>query len=438
VDARTSDRPRPPELPLAMEPEPFAVAPSARPVEHDVRPTVQMDTTSLLETLPAPSSENALAAAPPAVVLVQAPIPDAEALRRAFESNDEAAAEQLAHAFADDPARIFEAAHVLRVFVRRDPTRVRALRALHHLAKRRSSIAEAEVTGEILATFDPEYRMDRPPRYLEDAMSPKEVGAALHDGATLPWIATFALVWEAALPEYRRSLAAYSVAGTDRVIPQTPTPLGRAWAAAAWLLEAAGTNLYLRRSGSAEIFAAATQPPCVIAGAAVSEPEVVLRFRLARALTLAQPGHVLLATLTPPEAATLTASVRAAFGPPGEEKIERTAAGLAATLWQAMPSRAQQKARDLLARAEMPLEYGAARAAVELASLKAGLFVCGSVRTALESYVAEDPELAPAGLRAEGAYLAACRTSRPFAGIIRFALSDTFLSARARAVRLRP
>lgn len=438
VDARASEPPAPPMLADAIEPEPLAPPPSVRPVEVDTRPTVQMDTTGFLETLPAPGSEEADLAAPPSEAIAPAPLPDADALRRAFESDDEAAATELARAFADDPARVFEAAHVLRVFVRRDPTRVRALRALHHLAARRGSVAEAEITAEILGTFDPAYRVDRPPRYLEDAVSPKEVGAALHDGATLPWVATFALVWDAGLPEYRRPLTTYGVAGTDRVIPQTPTPLGRAWAAAAWLLETPGTNLYLRRSGSAEIFAAATQPPCVIAGAAVNEPEPVLRFRLARALTLAQPGHVLLATLSAPEGALLTAAVRAAFGPPADEKMDRTAAGLAASLWQTMPSRAQQKARDLLARAQMPLDYSAAHGAAQLAALKAGLFACGSVRTTLEAYVAEDPELAPAGLRAEGAYLAACRTSPSFAALVRFALSDTFLSARARAVRLRP
>ena len=365
------------------------------------------------------------------------PGPEEEPLRIALAEGDLDAAESLAARIATDAMRLREALDLLLWLLRRDPSRVGALRRLHRIAVDLEATAVADVSAEVLSLFEPGMTVPAPDVLLRCNSFLERASAIDVDSRLLAWISILRLVWEGAMPLYKQTLSDFGVVGTDRITALTASPVGRAWADAVRVLGLDEVPLYLKGGTADPVFPARTQPPSVIAGAgAENAAPVALRFRLGRALELARPEHVLLATLPEREGALLVEAVVAAFGDAAlASQSSREAVAMAATLWNTIPGRAQQRIRALLEGIDEPPDYRTLRSAVMSAAARSGAMVAGQVRASVEALLIDDPDIGSSRLDSEDAYRDACRASAPLAGLVQFALSDTYLAARARAMR---
>ena len=358
----------------------------------------------------------------------------AAAVERVLGAGDLDGAEALAALLAQDPARAHEAAHLLRTLLRQDPSRTGALRTLRTVALSRGARAEARVASSILSLFDRSIPAPTP-LALEGAIESELLTSARQDPAYAALRGVLRRVWEnGAQLLFRRSLQAYRTLGTDRISTRTQSPIGRAYATATRILDATGTPLYVRQWGGGELIVATTSPPAIIAGPSFEGQDHELRFRLARALELARPDNVLVGGLAAPEARTVVEATVAAFGPAdGAGKVSRDAAAFAAELWRTMPGAQQRAVRDELLALPSPLTYEAAFHGAQATAACAGLLVAGDVRASIDALRADDDELAAFDVSTEGGFVSAVRRSPALAAMLRFALSDAFLVAVARA-----
>lgn len=351
-------------------------------------------------------------------------------VRDVMASGDNDRAVRLAEELSIDPTRAHEASRLLQAVVVRDPSRTDALRGLYHLSRGRGANAEADMLAGFVSLFDS--NVSRP-----SASIASEVDADLHaalaaDVHARAFAKVWTTVWESALHLYRKPLQAYHVFGTDRITHLVQNPVAQAFFGAARTLDATDVPLFGRRMGAGELIIARTAPPSVIIGPTLDGDEPELMFRFGRALTLARPSHLLIATLDDAEGRALTSAVAAAFGPPSNAapKDAKTTA-LAAELWRIMPPRAQRELRDQLAAISEPLEYDAARMAVFAQAARAGLLASGDSHAAALALRPIDPVLQSADLSTESGWIAACQRSHVLRELVRFALSPAWLSAIA-------
>ena len=194
----------------------------------------------------------------------------------------------------------------------------------------------------------------------------------------------------------------------------------------------------MRGLGGGEVFVVPSQPPSIIAGPAVDGQPATLRFRLGRALELARPPHVLLATLPSSEGSALLDAVAAAFGPSDTTPtVSRDAAALASELWRTMPSGVQRDVRDLLVANGGGFGFEPIRDAIHGAAARAGLLAAGQIQASIHALRMEEPELGLWDVSSEHGFSEACKRSPSLAELVRFTLSDTFLAACGRAGLLR-
>jgi hypothetical protein len=244
-------------------------------------------------------------------------------------------------------------------------------------------------------------------------------------------------VWEIALPLFKKAPRDLGILGTDRVGAHDATPLGRAVQSVGKLLSNPEPLVYQTRDRSlrgAEVLR--TVPPSVRVSDALARSPAALRFELARALELATPEHVLIASLTPAEGRNLFAAVRAAFGPAEPAVADgrsaarnRDTAVLAADLWSTLPPLAQKSVRDLLASAGETFEHETVSAAVHAGAARVGLVACADPRAAVLRVFAHDHALAGMEPHDLDALAAGLDRSPQLQDLVRFALSDGFVDA---------
>jgi hypothetical protein len=244
-------------------------------------------------------------------------------------------------------------------------------------------------------------------------------------------------IWENALPLFRKSTKDLGILGTDRVGAHDTSPLGKAVQSVGKLLSLGEPTVYQSRDRSlrgAEVLR--TVPPSVRVSEVLAKSPTTLRFELARALELATPEHVLVASLSVPEGRNLFGAITAAFGPAEQPTADgrsaarnRDIAMLAADLWSTLPPLAQKSVRELLGTAGSSFDYDAVSVAVFAGAARLGLVACADPRCAVQRVVASDPLLAGLELRGRDALADALERSALLRDLVRFALSDGFVQA---------
>lgn len=198
-------------------------------------------------------------------------------------------------------------------------------------------------------------------------------------------------VWHCALPIFRKTLRQYGAADGRRVSGIGNRPLALAVREALARTRSHDVAVYACDPTAGTVGVAPTHPPSVLV-ATLDDSPARLVFRLARAMHLARPENILLATRTPDEGRTLLTAIQGAFGPhnPGQP-IDADTASLASDLWHTIASRDQADIRhalnDKMLRFETLHELVHARAAV------VGLLSSGQVSASLSGLFVDDPSL---------------------------------------------
>jgi hypothetical protein len=383
------------------------------------RPT-RMDAWFPVSAPPAPSPPRALSEP------IAMPLPDAMALTAPGDSAERF--EARARALADDPATGAEAAALFRAALVIDPCRSSALEGLARVAAHAGAQVEATIAQGVLAVLDPRRRAARALAVDAAALADAR-DALLRDPAYAIARRLLAAIWESALPLFRVALPQLGLLGTDRVGPHSATPVGRALAAALAASAEAEVTVYASRAPGVLAAPVRTHPPAVVVGAAAPDDEPSLCFLLGRALELARPDHVLIATLDEPKGRTLVAAVRAAFGPADGAPVSREAAALAAELWHTIPARRQRDIRELVLQAEGTFDYDALRVSIHGGAARAGLLASGDVAASIRALCLVEPELATLRIEDQRSFVEAVGRSSALAALLRFAWSDAFVKA---------
>ena len=323
---------------------------------------------------------------------------------------------------SNDRAR--EAVSVVLRAVRVDPARVDAVRTLGELAGATGALAIADVVSDLRAIFEgtPEPEVTSSWAHFlhpDDDPTPRAT----------PTERALALLWSSAPTLLRRDVAELGVLGTRRVAPTSPLPLGRALARAQRWTQLADVWLYHEPAIEHPRWFP-SDPPSVVVGDSFVSDEEGLRFRLTRAVSLARPAHVLLVASADPRAKL--DGLRAAFGPP-DGAPSGEAAAFAADLWRVVPARAQSALREMLR--DGVASYESAREHAEAQAAAHGLLADGSLARCVRALRRDDATLRDLPIGRDADYVRAVRASAPLATMIRVALADASLAARARWLR---
>ncbi|MFW6049989.1 MAG: hypothetical protein ACODAU_02375 [Myxococcota bacterium] len=344
-----------------------------------------------------------------------------------------------AFALAADESHQRTALQLLLDVLRRDPSRVAALRVLLEVTRRVGVPALGNVVASILGMFDDGVEPpDEEPlaglgRHIDD------LPQVLAGGTPTAAARALAVVWHAAPHLFRRRLEDYGLLGTDRIGDTGPRPLSRAYALALEVLSPGDVSLFAHHGDEPLVHVVPTQPPSVAVPLEAEDEPASLRFRVGRGLEMARPENLLVAVLDPEGRGILLESIAAAFGPTdAAATVSRQAAELASELWNTVPARAQAELRELLGGTAVILDADAAFASMQAAAVRAGLAVAGGVVASVAGLLWDEPTLAEARPDTEAGYVAACQASAPLRELIRFALSDPYLAARATAAANTP
>ncbi len=315
----------------------------------------------------------------------------------------------------------------LRSTLMLEPWRTDILVALEELATRTGASREAALASAILSVSDASRGGARRLVTVDARAIVNEREHLFRDPMTSSGRALLQLLWESALPIFKVTLAQLGVVGTDRVGAHSTSLLGRSVAAALETLPDDTAVFVSQQLGRTSIVPVRTQPPAVIIGHdAPSTDEGALRFLLGRALELAQPAHVLVATFSEEEGRTFFAAVRAAFGPAEEAQIDRDAAAVAAALWRTIPVRNQRDVRELLLDAEDIFDWDKMRSSAFASAARAGLVASGDLEGSIRALLSEHDQLDfTPSLEALGDAIA---NSSELSALVRFAFSDAFLA----------
>jgi hypothetical protein len=236
-----------------------------------------------------------------------------------------------------------------------------------------------------------------------------------------------AVLWAAAPSLLRRDVSQLGVLGTQRIAPASPTTLGRALLRAQRLSK---IECWVYHQPDARLRWFPSDPPSVLVGDDFLRDADALRFRVARAVSLARPAHVI-AVVTGDARAVLD-GLAAAFGPPGPRPSSE-AAGLAGEMWRIVPARAQGSLRELLR--EGVASYDDVRRLAEERAAELGLLADGGIARSAQALLYDDESLVEATLGTEESYVRAMRASSALRALVRFGFADACLAARGRWLR---
>ena len=323
-------------------------------------------------------------------------------------------------------------APLLRV-VRSEPWRAEAIRALQRASEASRSVAIASVCATLRSLFDRREAAPEPLRlraWSDFVGSPRK----LISPAPSPWLEALGVLWEGGSTLFQRSLDDLGLGSATPVSLSDQRPSAQVLATASSLLGTEHVGLRVLGQG-AGIEVVPTEPPVVVfAVAEERERSDLLAFRLGRAFELARAPHVLLATQAPDTLETLLAALDVAFGRP-IGSVPREVGARASELWSALPPKAQMRLRALLAEAPPVPSLEALTKEVAEAGARAGFLLEGSLLRGLQALAFDDPNLDRRALASEEGYAATLRQHAPFRALVRAALSDAHLAARAPLLR---
>jgi hypothetical protein len=298
-----------------------------------------------------------------------------------------------------------------------DPSRKDLLQALRDAAHADHNPAYARAIDHVFHLFSPEGEPSIAPPLQAQREEPDTVLRLLSRGSTTVAAEALALIWEGASQLFRKDPGSYGVTGLDRVALSGNTVASRVYAATARVLGSARTPLFQRRShGPVSATVALLVPPAVILS---GDPREEL------------PEHALIFGLQEAQLRSLLAATCSAFGPPDGPVASSSIAALAGSLWQTLPARAQRRLKELCANpADFSLER--ASAAARRISLRAGLFLCGNLGTALREAAAAEQLALDSPIDSFDALAAACERHPAILDLVALAISPEFADARWR------
>ena len=358
------------------------------------------------------------AAAPPT------PVPSERSLWERMQAGDWQAAESLGVALAAEESRQRDAQEVLLHVLRKDPSRLQALRVLSEVATRTGAVGVRLACDEIRALFG---EVETPHR-AGDWMRRIESFPDIVSADRPPMLQVLGLVWEGAQSLFRERLEEHGVVGTRRITPVTRL-VGPAFARCAERLQLDRVNAYFHQSGADDFALVASHPPAVLVGkeALRGSAGPLFRFRLGQHMELGRAPHILLATRSAEARQAIVDGLWAAFGPVSAQRtVSRPAAELAADLWRILPTHLQNDIRKLTPEdaqdAQTLYEHAQAHAA------RAGYVVDGSLASA--SQVLLDGKLSD-----PQSYVAALTTTPTFRAVVQLIFDDRCLAARTAEAR---
>ncbi len=249
----------------------------------------------------------------------------------------------------------------------------------------------------------------------------------------------FATVWEGAPALFGGGLERFGLSAKDRVSPVADMVLAKVYGASARALGNRLAGLYVSWTGDyTGVNIGCHAPPLIVAGPDVEEkPLGELRFLLGRALEYARPEYILAAGLEPSEFNSLFAAILRAFHPrhsrrklDDSDPISRRAKNLKKDL----PYRVSRKLVDLLQK-KAHVEFNSAswRKAVKMTGNRAGLLVCGDLKSAVSVVLAEETgSEVGEDFPTDEAFDEILRESDVLRDLMSFAVSEEFFQARRR------
>ena len=310
----------------------------------------------------------------------------------------------------------------------RDRTTIIAIR---DAALRDHDFVWARALDHALTAFAPgPEAVSAPPLSLQRD-HPDLVHAMLSRGDGTEALEALGLVWEAASRLFRREAGAYGVTGLDRVSLGAMTPASRVYTSAARVLGATRTPMFQRRSsGQVTVTVALLSPPAVVLAGDPRDETPELLYRVGFALAAASPERALAFGLPEAQLATLLTAIELAFGKStSEQRPAPSVATLAESLWQALPARAQRRIGELAAN-RGDFEVQTVARAARRAARRAGLFVSGSLGTAVRELALADGLGLSVPLESPDGLDAAARAHPEIADLVQLATSREFADAR--------
>lgn len=424
---------------IGTPPMPLSSSPSTPPGREGALPprrpsAEELPLTSTISSQPPPPDPIPLSSPkPPSVPAVATPTPpDAVIERRLFEAlaaGDLEAGDQLASMLADMPDRAHDIVAIRRRQVVLQPASIRHLELLRDAAKLDHNPGYAAAVHHVVCAFTGQAPPPPPPLQHQVA-DPERIFAMVHRGVHGPAAEVMAEIWRYASHLFVREPADYGLTGLERVSMSSPSPVGRAYGAAARVLGLVRTPVFQRRShGPMNLAVAVLSPLAVVVTGDVGDDDVLL-FRMAAMLAATTPENGMLFGLPANAIRQLMNALLAAFGPPDRAKSRVSgSAVLAGELWRALPGSVQRRFGQLYRDAD-PFTYEDAWARALQSTRRAGLLVVGDLKVALDE-VRTDPgvrESVDAG--AADAYRLLCRVSVSAADLVRFASSSEYAELR--------
>jgi hypothetical protein len=307
----------------------------------------------------------------------------------------------------------------------------RTIVAIRDAALRDHDFVWARALDHALTAFAPGPEAVVAPPLSLQRDHPDLVHAMLSRGDGTAGLEALGLVWEAASRLFRREAGAYGVTGLDRVSLGAMTPASRVYTSAARVLGATRTPMFQRRSsGAVTVTVALLSPPAVVLAGDPRDETAELLYRIGFALAAASPERALAFGLPEAQLSTLLNAIGLAFGKaPSEQRPAPSVATLAESLWQALPARAQRRIGELSTRTGDFEVHTVARAA-RRAAHRAGLFVSGSLGTAVREVILSDGLGLSVALESPEGLDAACHAHSEIADLVQLATSREFADAR--------
>ena len=364
-----------------------------------------------------------------------------------IESGAYAAAEPILWAALDEGSA--EAGEILASFIDRDDGRTRDRLKLHralinlvpgHVDRleglRAAAMADhnlsyARAVEHVLRAFDPGAGPLPPPTLTAQLEQPgilAHLTRPSHDANVEP----MGITWDAAFALFAKTPIAYAITGVERVTPGPSSPVARLYEAALRVLGFPKLPLFYRRANTPVASnVALTHPASALLTGDAHEDTLEVRHALGHALCGALPVHVLLLGMDEPHARTIWNALLVAFGPSEAARgVEKEASKLAEQFWNAIPSRAQRKLKELLSTAS-PTDFDVVLAAARQSARRVALFIGGDFGFAAREFMRErNPEHeAPAALSGDELRLL-CAEHAPLADLLRLAVSPEYADAR--------
>ena len=353
-----------------------------------------------------------------------------KAWREAAALGEVESAAKYAEQLAADGERQVEAIGALKSLLVLDPGRLDAIRMLAEIYRAIDAIPEATVCGGLLHLVDPSWPSAEPPPAEAVRAPPADLLQNLCPSELRAAALAASLVWEHGATLLRTDLNAFGVSPSQRLSPLEDVPVASVYAAAIRLLGVPKTAMFLRPFGES-LQVAATVPPSVICGTdiAIGVPEV--RFRLARAVASTRSEYLLWA-LPIDQAKAAYEAIRFAFAP-SEQALTavESAMALAQEYSRTLPPKVQRQLREILSLSPLP-SFQEARRLADLAVHRAALVATGDPAAALRVVASEASDLADIDVTRPQGFSEAVRRNELARDIVRFALSDAYLTLRFR------